>query len=126
MFIPQNMRIWAKTIQVCGWLAGQVGGRLAVEGTGLGIKQYCIIILNIKINMKNKKLILLVDGENILHQSFQSSKNLNLTRIKLNGDNIRIFQISTYVILRQLNWWFYISFIILFTSWYKFAAQLQV
>lgn len=28
--------------------------------------------------MKNKKLILLVDGENILHQSFHKFENLNL------------------------------------------------
>ena len=35
--------------------------------------------------MKNKKLILLVDGENILHQSFHKFEKLKLTDGKPGG-----------------------------------------
>ena len=55
---------------------GKIYSRWDVNGKG---------ILNIKINMKNKKLILLVDGENILHQSFHKFEKLKSTDGKPSG-----------------------------------------
>ncbi len=50
--------------------------------------------------MKNKKLILLVDGENILHQSFHKFEKLKSTKGVKTELNIWAFQIS-----RKLSLW---------------------